>query len=256
MVTAGIEIDGRSRAARATWPWTTRLGMQARERKAQRGAALCLVVLAAVTVAAAAQAAEPAKDQAEQTTRTSASSARGAVTSRATSPVTSSVAPTAAPTATPSAAAMGVTKGAAAAPAPLVVQGFDAQRWAALLREPGPALVVFTSTDCAHCPQAIDRLTRHQRDERRAGRPVPRLDVVVLDGRDEPEALASETHYRQADRLFAVDGQAARLRHAVNPAWFGQTPYVALLGSAPTDGRPAPRFVSGTPSDRDLSELR
>lgn len=138
----------------------------------------------------------------------------------------------------------------------LPVQGFDAQRWAALLREPGPALVVFTATDCAHCPQAIDRLVRHQRDERRAGRPVPRLDVVVLDGRDQPEALASEPHYRQADRLFAVDGQAARLRHAVNPAWFGQTPYVALLGSRAAGATATLRFVSGTPSDRDLGELR
>jgi hypothetical protein len=143
----------------------------------------------------------------------------------------------------------------AAAPA-VAVQGFDAQRWATLLREPGPALVVFTSTDCAHCPQAIERLTRHQRDERHAGRPVPRLDVVVLDGRDEPDALAGEPHYRQADRLFAVDGQAARVRHAVNPAWFGQTPYVALLSSAVADTRAPVRFVSGTPSDGDLNELR
>ncbi len=247
MATASIEIDGRSRAARATRRWTTRLAVPARECKVHRGAAFSLVVLVVVTLSTVAQAAEPAKDHAAQPSRTSTSSARGAAASNATSAVTSTVAPTAAP----AVAAM-----ATAAPAPPVVRGLDAQRWAAVLREPGPALVVFTSTDCAHCPQAIERLTRHQRDERRAGRPVPRLDVVVLDGRDEPDALASEPHYRQADRLFAVDGQSARLRHAVNPAWFGQTPYVALLGSAPTDGRTAPRFVSGTPSDRDLSELR
>jgi hypothetical protein len=144
----------------------------------------------------------------------------------------------------------------AAAAAPLTVQGFDAQRWAALLSEPGPALVVFTATDCAHCPQAIERLKRHQRDERRAGRPVPRLDVVVLDGRDEPDALATEAHYQSADRLFAVDGQPARVRHNVNPAWFGQTPYVALVGSSSAGGQAPVRFVSGTPTDRDLKELR
>jgi hypothetical protein len=125
-----------------------------------------------------------------------------------------------------------------------------------MLREPGPALVVFTSTDCAHCPQAIDRLVRHQRDERRAGRPVPRLDVVVMDGRDEPEAMLSDIHYQRADRLFAFEGQAARVRHGVNPAWFGQTPYIALLGRASPDGQATVRFVSGTPSDRDLGELR
>jgi hypothetical protein len=139
---------------------------------------------------------------------------------------------------------------------PLPVQVFDVQRWTGLLREPGPALVVFTSTDCAHCPQAIERLTRHQRDEQRAGRPVPRLDVVVMDGREEPESLSAEPHFQLADRLFAFYGQAARVRHSVNPAWFGQTPYVALLGATATDGRASVRFVSGTPTDRDLRELR
>jgi hypothetical protein len=244
VATARIEVDGSIRATQTSPRRTARLDLPARACKVHRGAAFSLVVLALYTVVVTAQAAEPAKDHATQAPRTSTGAARGA----ATSPVTSTVAPTA----EPSVSAMG----AAATPAPPVVHGFDAQRWAALLREPGPAMVVFTSTDCAHCPQAIERLTRHQRDERRAGRPVPRLDVVVLDGRDEPEALTSEPHYRQADRLFAVDGQTARLRHAVNPAWFGQTPYVALMGSASADGRTTPRFVSGTPSERELSELR
>jgi hypothetical protein len=134
---------------------------------------------------------------------------------------------------------------------------FDAQRWAALLREPAPAVVVFTTTDCAHCPAAIDRIASHLKAERRAGRPAARLDVVVMDGAEQPDAVATEPHYRLADRLFVFDGQAARVRRSVNPAWFGQTPYVALLAT-PLAGSAViqPRFVSGAPSNTDLGSLR
>jgi hypothetical protein len=144
---------------------------------------------------------------------------------------------------------------AAAAPA-AALHAFDSQRWAALLREPGPALVVFTTTDCAYCPDVIERLSLHLRSERQAGRAAPRLDVVVMDGADQPEALAVAPHYQTADRLFVFDGQAARLRRSVNPAWFGQTPYIALLPSARNGAPAVPRFVAGTPTTAELNALR
>jgi hypothetical protein len=135
--------------------------------------------------------------------------------------------------------------------------GFDIRRWATLLREPAPAVVVFTTTDCAYCPDAIDHIARHLQAERRAGRPVPRLDVVVLDSTEQPDTLAADAHYRLADRLFVVEGQAARVRRSVNPGWFGQTPYVALIPAAPRGAAAAtPRFVSGTPTSADLDGLR
>jgi hypothetical protein len=162
---------------------------------------------------------------------------------------------------TPTASSTGTSSPArapaqAAGASAAALHSFDAQRWAALLREPGPALVVFTSTDCAYCPDAIERLSLHLRSERQAGRAAPRLDVVVMDGADQPEAVLADPHYQTADRLFVFDGQAARLRRSVNPGWFGQTPYIALLPSARSGEAAVPRFVAGTPTTADLNALR
>lgn len=134
---------------------------------------------------------------------------------------------------------------AGAAPAARV-EAFGDGAWAALnagLR--APALVVFTTTDCAHCPAAIARLGAAVR-QRGGG---AQLWVVVMDvppGADDP-TLLTDPHHAPADRLFAFSGAAARLRHQVSPAWRGVTPYVAWL--AP--GQPA-RLHTGAPPEPEL----
>lgn len=138
-----------------------------------------------------------------------------------------------------------VTLAVQAAP-PRAVEAFDSSTWPALqggLQR--PAAVVFTTTDCAHCPAVIQGLARALQQ-----RHLPaRLMVVVMDqapGEDDA-ALLADAHYQPADRLLAFDGQAAALRHGVNPQWRGVTPYVALL--APK----APALaVTGSPSPSDL----
>jgi len=136
-----------------------------------------------------------------------------------------------------------------AAAAPRSVEPFTATGWAALqdgLRQ--PAVVVFTTTDCAHCPAVIAQLARalHQPPRR------PLLTVVMDLAPGEADAqLLGTAHYRAADRLLAFDGQAPALRHAVNPAWRGVTPYVALL----VPGQPV-RWVTGPPAAADIAAWR
>lgn len=119
------------------------------------------------------------------------------------------------------------------------VEPFDAAAWTRLQATlPRPALVVFTSTTCATCPEVLDGLRRALRER---GLSAP-LVAVVLDG----DALGRgrhDAHLRQADRLFAYRGQEAALRHAVDPAWRGVMPYIALLAADGTT-----RFGAGTPS--------
>lgn len=130
--------------------------------------------------------------------------------------------------------------------APQAVEAFTADTWPALQAGlKAPLAVVFTTTDCGHCPAAIEHLAA--RLHRHGG--GARLAAVVMDaapGADDAPLLATP-HYRVADRLFAFDGQAAALRYRANPAWRGVTPYVALL--AP--GRPA-RWVTGEPSPDEV----
>jgi hypothetical protein len=109
------------------------------------------------------------------------------------------------------------------------------KQWLQTLRRPG--VVVFTTTDCAHCPAAIAEIER----QRRSGRAAFELTVVVMDA-DPDEDLRQIGHYRSADRLAVFDGPLQRLRHSVDPRWIGVTPYVALL--APQ--QPV-RFVMGAP---------
>ena len=123
--------------------------------------------------------------------------------------------------------------------APRQVEAFDASAWPALqagLKQ--PAVVVFSTTDCAHCPAVLAQLHQH------IGRRRAALIAVVMDlvpGQDDA-ALKADAHYRHADRLFAFDGQAPALRHAVDPRWRGVTPYVVFL----TPGSP-PKAVTGPP---------
>ncbi len=135
-----------------------------------------------------------------------------------------------------------------ASAAPQQLEVFNAAAWGQL--QAGlktPAIVVFSSTDCVHCPAVLKDLAA-QRQEMKT-----QLIAVVMDqepGSDDA-ALLTNPHYRMADRLLAFDGQGQVLRYAVNPQWRGMTPYVALL-------RPgaAPQFVMGPPSPADLQAWR
>ncbi|MEY8878449.1 MAG: hypothetical protein AB9M60_18210 [Leptothrix sp. (in: b-proteobacteria)] len=127
---------------------------------------------------------------------------------------------------------------AAAAP-PRQVEAFDAGTWASWQQgQRRPAIVVFTSTDCAHCPAALAEIER----QRRSQTPRAELRVVVMDAEPGDTELLQHAPYRVADRLLAFDGAANKLRYSVNPRWIGVTPYVALLpvGAAPT-------FTMGVP---------
>lgn len=126
------------------------------------------------------------------------------------------------------------------------IEAFDAQTWAALQATlTQPAAVVFSTTDCTHCPAVIRQLALDL--ARRSPRAT--LVAVVMDqapGDDDP-ALLANPHYRPAQRLFAFDGQGPLIRHAVDPGWRGMTPYTRLL----TPGA-APRAITGPVSAADL----
>lgn len=123
--------------------------------------------------------------------------------------------------------------------APTTVQPFGPQTWGDLQRAGvKPQLVVFSTTDCSHCPAVINTLAANLRKSALK----PRLVVVVMDGAGQEAALLADRHYRQADALHAFDGEAVSLRYRVNPDWRGLTPYVVLL---PAGG--APRYFNGAP---------
>jgi glucose/arabinose dehydrogenase len=135
---------------------------------------------------------------------------------------------------------------AAQAAPPRAVEAFDSNTWPALqagLKQ--PAAVVFTTTDCMHCPAVIQGLA-HTLQQRHL---PARLLVVVMDqapGEDDA-ALLADTHYRAADRLLAFDGQPALLRFGVDPRWRGVTPYVNLLTP-----KAAARAITGPPAEADI----
>lgn len=128
---------------------------------------------------------------------------------------------------------------AAAAAAPQAILPFGANTWSELAQSKRrPLVVVFSTTDCAHCPKAIDDLAMAIRKaDSRVG-----LAVVVMDGAGQEEALRADRHYRMANALYAFDGDAMALRFKVDPDWRGLTPYVALI---PATG--AIRFHAGPP---------
>ncbi len=133
-----------------------------------------------------------------------------------------------------------------AAAAPRTVEAFDHSTWQALqagLKR--PSAVVFSTTDCAHCPAVIEALRRDIRQRKLNAA----LIVVIMDVAP-GEADAGVLHhaqYRLADRLFAFAGQAPALRYAVDPRWRGVTPYVSFL--APNRQAMA---VTGPPSAADI----
>ena len=141
--------------------------------------------------------------------------------------------------------AAAVPPAAAATPG---VLPFGADTWRELERSPArPMAVVFSTTDCTHCPKVIDQLA----GEIRKARSDARLVVVVMDGAGQEQELIKDRHYRKAQALYAFDGDAQALRYAVNPAWRGLTPYVALISAKGTTS-----FHSGAPSPEALRAFR
>jgi hypothetical protein len=125
------------------------------------------------------------------------------------------------------------------AAAPQSVLAFGADTWSKLKQSPQiPSVVVFSTTDCTHCPRVIDEMAAALR----TAKTKARLIVVVMDGAGHENALRKNPHYRHARDLYAFDGDEVALRYSVNPEWRGLTPYVALL---PVKGEA--RFHSGSP---------
>ncbi|HJV51554.1 MAG TPA: hypothetical protein VJ652_08850 [Noviherbaspirillum sp.] len=127
--------------------------------------------------------------------------------------------------------------------APQKIETFDAQSWQRFQGTlPRPSAVVFSTTDCTHCPTTIASLAQQLKQRNMH---IP-LIVVVMDGDQQPDLL-QDPHYRPASRLFVFKGQTAALQYAVNPKWRGITPYVGLLPQAGDV-----KLVLGTPSAPDI----
>ena len=133
-----------------------------------------------------------------------------------------------------------VPMGSAMPAQPVEVQPFDPGTWSYLMASARvPTAVVFTTTDCAHCPATFERLSQVMR-----GRPSKAALIGVVMDQASATELADHPHYRLADRLYGfVDLPAAKLRFAINPQWRGVTPYVALISPS----RP-PIWITGTPT--------
>jgi hypothetical protein len=128
------------------------------------------------------------------------------------------------------------------------LQPFSVQAWAGLRAAPQAGQVlVFTTTDCAYCGAEVDRIAAQLR---RLAAPRPRVSVVVMDGTEGARALLADGHYASADVVYPYDGNETALRYAIDPAWRGETPYLALV---PAQGEPW--FALGRASDRDLRRL-
>ncbi len=131
--------------------------------------------------------------------------------------------------------------------APRGTQAFDKTTWQKLKKDlPRPGVVVFTTTDCAFCPDVIESLAV----DLKKGKSRATLAVVVMDGASQPESWLKDAHYRKADSLYVFEGQATALRYGIDPRWRGMTPYLAMFGRS---GEPT--FVVGTPSRAQIAEL-
>lgn len=134
---------------------------------------------------------------------------------------------------------------AAVAAAPAAVEPFDKSTWPALLASKlPPAIVVFTSVSCTHCPGAIARLAA----KRTSVNPRVKVIVVSMDSEDDA-ALLRDPHYAPADRLLSFRGHPQAVQYSVNPGWRGMTPYVAFV-----DGKGGVRFVLGEPKETVTAE--
>lgn len=136
-----------------------------------------------------------------------------------------------------------VTAGNAYA-APRGVEYFQVTSWAKFQSDlPKPHVVVFSTTDCGHCPDVIIQVSKTIKSYKEK----VYLSVVVMDGLSHEDYLLSAPHYLMADRIFAFKGQVNAIKHSVNPSWRGLTPYVALL---PKKGEV--KYVLGKPSNKDI----
>lgn len=112
--------------------------------------------------------------------------------------------------------------------APVGVEYFKVGTWSELqVAAPKPHVVVFSTTDCAHCPGVIADIAKKIKEKKNK----IYLSVVVMDGASQLEYLLSTPHYLMADRVYVFDGQSNAIRYAVNPSWRGLTPYVAVLST-------------------------
>ncbi|MGB4064836.1 MAG: hypothetical protein WBK19_13520 [Azonexus sp.] len=118
------------------------------------------------------------------------------------------------------------------------VEAFGMDTWSAIAQGATPKVIVFSTTDCVHCPKAIGALAKSARRSPRK----PELVVVVMDGAGMEAELLASPNYLGANRLFVFAGDDTQLRYAVNPEWRGLTPYVALISAGQ-----APRFFAGLP---------
>jgi hypothetical protein len=125
------------------------------------------------------------------------------------------------------------------------IETFDQHTWQRMQKElPRPATVIFSTTDCAHCPAIIASMAEQLKNRK----PHVPLVVVVMDGANQADLL-QEPHYQPANRLFVFKGQTAALQYSINPNWRGITPYVALL---PRSGEI--KLVMGKPSAIEMDE--
>lgn len=142
------------------------------------------------------------------------------------------------------AAAVWLLVSGAAIARPAAVEIFDAKTWPQLsgsVKE--PSIVVFSTTDCVHCPALIRKLAK---EKSRYGKNV-KLFAVVMDGNS---GVKGKAPYDLADRLFIFEGNDQAIRFSVNPDWRGVTPYTALLSPGKS-----PRYVIGTPAEKDLQAM-
>lgn len=122
---------------------------------------------------------------------------------------------------------------------------FTTQSWNRFVQQNKAAIVVFTSTDCSHCPAVVEAL-HQQLQNGKQGHRVP-LHLVVMDGADEPEAL-QHGHYSLADQLWVFQGNSAALQYSVNSKWRGITPYIALVSQQQAE------FILGKPDRARLQD--
>ena len=115
----------------------------------------------------------------------------------------------------------------AALAAPRSVESFDGTAWRSLTQSiTQPTAVVFSTTDCSHCPKVIAQLAC--KAEQRGLQATPL--VVVLNGAGAD--LLQIVRYQRADRLFVFTGPDALLRHGVDPRWRGMSPFVGFVEPA------------------------
>lgn len=122
---------------------------------------------------------------------------------------------------------------------------FTTRSWNRFVQQNKAAIVVFTSTDCSHCPSVVEAL-HQQLQNGKQGHRVP-LHLVVMDGADEPAAL-QHGHYTLADQLWVFQGNPAALQYSVNAKWRGITPYIALVSQQQAE------FILGKPDSARLQD--